>query len=231
MKIETKAPACGIACCKPKLLMPMASIKWFTGFYSIAGLLVASLSMYIVSQITTIEKQFGLSSSQTGTHLACNEIGYCMTILLAGHFARKVHVPRVLCVSAIFYGVSGILCSVPHFIYNYDTPTSNDHSQTNFSAMVSKDSKLCSNISIPQRSALNGSAEEPALASQGKQTMAESRTVAMAFIGIGMLLQGFAKAPRFPMLATYLDDNTNKQETGFYMGECSDCAVFCSCIF
>ena len=219
MKIETKEPMCGIACCKPSFLRPMASIKWFTGFYSFAGLLVASLSMYIVSQITTIEKQFGLSSSQTGTLMACNEIGYCFTILLAGHFARKVHVPRVLCFSSIFYGVSGILCSVPHFIYTYDTPTSGGPSQANSSAILSMDSKLCSNISIQQNSRFNSSDGELSPADTGKQTVAESRTYAMAFIGIGMILQGIGKAPRYPMLATYLDDNTVKQETGFYMGE------------
>ena len=180
---------------------------------------MASLSVYIVSQITTIEKQFGLSSSQTGYLLACNEIGYCVMILFASHFARKVHIPRVLCVSAIFYGVSGILCSIPHFIYNYNTPTSKGHSQTNFSAMFSMDSKLCSNDTLQQNSSLNASGGVLASVNKGKQTIEETRSIAMAFIGIGMLLQGFGKAPRYPLLATYIDDNTNKQETGFYMGE------------
>ena len=219
MKPDPKVPECGIACYKPRFLRVLASIKWFTGWYSITGILVLSLSSYIVSQITTIEKQFGLSSSQTGYLLACNEIGYSVMILFASHFARRVHIPRVLCASAIFYGVSGLLCSIPHFIYIYDPPNSNGLSQSNLSLTLNIDSKLCSNDTTPQSATLNATTDVLASVNEGRQTIEQVRSVAMAFIGIGMTLQGFGKAPRYPLVATYLDDNTSSQETGFYLGE------------
>ena len=219
MTAYTKVPECGIACCKPKWLRFLATIKWFTGWYSFLGILVLSLSSYIVSQITTIEKQFGLSSSQTGYLLACNEIGYSVMILFASHFARRVHIPRVLCGSAIFYGISGILCSIPHFIYTYDPPSSNGLSTSNISSMFDVESKLCSNNTMPQSTPANMTSDVLTSINQRKQTIEQVRSVAMTFIGIGMILQGFGKAPRYPLLATYLDDNTSPQETGFYLGE------------
>ena len=225
MTANTKVPECGIACCKPRWLRCLASIKWFTGWYSFLGILVLSLSSYIVSQITTIEKQFGLSSSQTGYLIACNEIGYSVMILFASHFARRVHIPRVLCGSAIFYGVSGILCSIPHFIYNYDPPSTNVLPRSNLSSMFNIESKLCSNNTIPKTTFSNSSSDVLTSIKQGAQTIEQVRSVAMALIGIGMILQGFGKAPRYPLLATYLDDNTSPEDTGFYLGEFYKCQL------
>ena len=217
MKLELKEPECGVGCCKPKVLKGFASINWFTAVYSCTGIVVSSLSMYIVSQITTIEKQFGLNSGQTGYLLACNDIGYSFMILIASHFATKVHIPRVLCVSAMFYGISGIICSIPHFMYNYETPTSNGGLMKNFT--LTTQLKLCTNISSKIPSTANSSEQLLNSNSQEKQSIADVRSAAMAFIAIGMIFQGFGKAPRFPMLAQYLDDNTNKRNTGFYMGK------------
>ena len=219
MKLETKQPECGVACCKGKCLHRLASVNWFTGFYSISGLVVASLSMYIVSQITTIEKQFELSSSQTGYLLACNDIGYSVMILFASHFAKKIHIPKILSLTTIFYGISGIICSIPHFIYNYNPPSTFGGLESNITFGRSRSSNLCSNETIIFTSTLNSSDEAVAALSKGRESIADTRSVAMAFIGIGMILQGFGKAPRYPLLATYLDDNTNKRETGFYMGK------------
>ena len=213
MKLELKEPECGVGCCKPKVLSGFASINWFTAVYSCTGIVVASLSMYIVSQITTLEKQFGLNSGQTGYLLACNDIGYSVTILIASHFATKVNIPRVLCVSTIFYGISGIICSIPHFMYNYETPTSTGGLMKNLT-LNAQSKSLCTNISSKM-----SSDQLATINSQEKQSIAEVRSVAMAFIAIGMILQGFGKAPRSPMLAQYLDDNTKKRETGFYMGK------------
>ena len=218
MKYELNEPDCGIACCKPKALRPLANIKCFTAFYSCAGIVVASLSMYIVSQITTIERQFGLNSGQTGYLMACNDIGYAITILIASHFSSRAHIPWILCLSTLGYGISGIICTIPHFIYEYETPgSSGGVVQQNFTNKAQ--SKLCTNISSVSNPETNATYLMLANAHKEKQSDYQMRTAAMTFIAIGMILQGFCKAPRFPMLTQYLDDNTNKQETGFYMGK------------
>ena len=217
MKYELKEPDCGVGCCKPKVLRPFAGIKWFTAVYSCAAIVVSSLSMFIVSQITTIERQFGLNSGQTGFLMACNDIGYAVVILIASHFSSRVHIPRFLCLSTIFYGISGFVCAIPHFIYKYETPASGASLMQRNTSLKSQ-SKLCTNMTSIFHSRTNLSDKALATLNEQQQSFEEVRTTAMAFIAVGMILQGFGKAPRFPMLTQYLDDNTKKRDTGFYMG-------------
>ena len=40
-----------------------------------------------------------------------------------------------------------------------------------------------------------------------------------------MILQGVAKAPRYPFLTSYVDDNVNKKNTAMYMGMYKHTAV------
>ncbi|GFS02197.1 solute carrier organic anion transporter family member, partial [Elysia marginata] len=41
----------------------------------------------------------------------------------------------------------------------------------------------------------------------------------LAMIFFGMMLQGFGKSPRYSFTVTYIDNNTGRTNTGFYMGE------------
>lgn len=107
---------CGIGPFKLQCLQPCVRMRSFVCAYSICGLMTSVLSMYIVSQITTIEKQYGLSSSQSGFLLSCNDIGFLLTTLFASYFARKVHIPRTLWLCVIMYGVAGIVCSTAYFV-------------------------------------------------------------------------------------------------------------------
>lgn len=88
----------------------------FVGVYSLSGIVTSILNVYIASQISAIEKQFGLSSSQSGFLLSCNDIGFLFTTLFASYLTRRVHIPRVLLLSAMLYGIAGIICSMPYFV-------------------------------------------------------------------------------------------------------------------
>jgi hypothetical protein len=47
----------------------------------------------------------------------------------------------------------------------------------------------------------------------------EFTAMAIVIIAIGMLFQGFGKAPRQPYIITYIDDNVPKRKTACYMGK------------
>lgn len=207
---------CGVGPCKPKCMKRFVSVGWFCGIYSITGLLTASLSMYIVSQVTTIEKQFGLSSSKTGYLLACNDIGYCAFILVASYFANRVHIPRWLCCSTIIYGVSGMICSLPHFLFKPAPLAMNADGSMMMESPVGL--KLCTNTThiLPLQDEGNMTMPETH-GSGGEDKLATE--VTMALLAVGMIMQGVGKAPRYPMLGQFLDDNTNARETGFYLGK------------
>lgn len=107
---------CGIGPCTFACLQVCSKMSVFVGVYSISALVTSVLNTYITSQITTIEKQFGLSSSQSGILLSCNDLGYLLTTLFASYFARKVHIPRMLFGAVVIYGIAGLICSVPYFV-------------------------------------------------------------------------------------------------------------------
>lgn len=237
---------CGIGPFKFQCLQSCARMGSFVGVYSVCGLMTSILSMYIVSQITTIEKQYGLSSSQSGLLLSCNDFGYLLTTLLASYFARKVHIPRSLCVCVILYGVAGIVCCLPFFVSKdfvfeqaaqlseINTRTLKDHNSTTNSFSISKKSPLCNVakdssdgtgyaviISNSSQCDVQGAETSFGVGEPNKYT-----TVAITFIAIGMIIQGLAKAPRYPFIATYVDDNVNKKNTAMYMGIVSGVGIF-----
>lgn len=74
------------------------------------------LSIYLSSQITAIERQFGLNSAHSGFLLSCNDIGFLAATLVSSYLATRVHIPRGLAVSVMLYGVGGVICSLAYFV-------------------------------------------------------------------------------------------------------------------
>jgi hypothetical protein len=54
---------------------------------------------------------------------------------------------------------------------------------------------------------------------RGSAISAGGRDLAVTFIGLGMIFQGFGKSPRHPFIGTYVDDNVPKTKTTIYMGK------------
>ncbi|ESO83135.1 hypothetical protein LOTGIDRAFT_197485 [Lottia gigantea] len=186
----------------------------FAGIYGLSGIMTSSLQIYINSQITTLEKQFGLSSTVSGLILSSNDIGYLLTTLFMSYIARRTHIPRVLALSTIFYGISGILCSVPHFL-NVDS-----HRLSSVVGNVTvtlssplQNGALCVNSSL----GLNAT-DHCALTASLATNDNTVRTVAILFLALGMCFQGFGKSPRYPFLATYVDDNVEQTKTPMFLG-------------
>lgn len=113
---QTESFSCGMGGFKPNCLQCFAGIRTFVTVFSIGSLMSQVLSSYISSQITAIEKQFGLNSAQTGFLLSCNDIGFLVSTLFASYIANKVHIPRGLGITLIIYGIGGLTCSLAYFI-------------------------------------------------------------------------------------------------------------------
>ena len=117
MANEEHLGECGLGSCKAKWLGRFASGPLFICCYSGTSVITSCLSTYIVSQVTTIEKQFGLTSTNTGYVMACNVIGYSVFSLIASYMASRIHIPQYLSLWAALFGVARIMCSLSHFVY------------------------------------------------------------------------------------------------------------------
>ncbi|XP_048736475.1 solute carrier organic anion transporter family member 2B1-like [Ostrea edulis] len=213
---------CGVSCFRPAFLQRCARVGVFVAFYSPASLCTSAITVYMSSQITTLEKQFGFTSAQSGFLMSCNDIGFLLTTIFVAHLARTVHIPRSLFYSTFFFGISGIFCSLAYFLApetpNEQIPFTNASSLSS-TPMLNAGHHLCTS--------LNDTSSENCdltIAKVGAPT--EFTTIAIVIIAIGMLFQGFGKAPRQPYIITYIDDNVPKRKTACYMGIIMSVGIF-----
>ena len=220
---------CGVFCFRSKCMQICANIGMFTAVNSVASLLTSTLQAYIGSQVPSIEKQFGLTSSQSGLLMSFNDIGFLTCCLFVASVARYVHIPRALFLCFMLFGVSGIISALPHF-FDVDSDYNNKLSSPEIVFNSSNTSihipprltapsniALCSeNIAVPSNSTSECTEAEP----RGTFAFEKGvvRNTALGIFSLGMFLQGVAKAPRAPFSAVYIDDNTDRQKTGFYTG-------------
>ena len=214
----------GIGKFTPNCLQCCASVKVFTMFYSITALMTSTLSVYVASQITTLEKQFGFTSTQSGFLMSCNDIGYLSITLIASYFAEKVHVPRFLSLCTALIGLAGIICAIPYFVspmysnIKIANPTANSSALSYDVMIIASSGQLCQRSTM-----LNESHSQRCSSTSSEQStvgVASSfTTVAMAIIAIGMILQGIAKSPRQAFITIYIDNNVDKTKTAVYVGK------------
>ncbi|KAL8618456.1 hypothetical protein ACOMHN_049873 [Nucella lapillus] len=220
---------CRIGNFKPAVLKMCANMPVFTGVYSVSALMTSTLNTYVNSQVTTLERHFGFSSAQTGLIMSANDIGFLVIVLFISFIAPRVHIPRALACFTILFGVSGLVCTLPQFLFGVSTPASSlsGADVSNVSATMTSDrpsgnfgGQLCDGVS---QGDVNCSAtvEEPSVTSEdldpGSRARAHSGT-ALLILVVGMVLQGVAKAPRGSFSLYYVDCNVEKAKSGFYMG-------------
>ncbi|KAK7092008.1 solute carrier organic anion transporter family member 2A1-like [Littorina saxatilis] len=227
---------CGVGSCRPEFMQKWATIGCLTPALCLAGLSTSTLNMYINSQITTLERQFGFSSSVSGALLSCNDFGYLLTTLITSFLARRVHIPRALSMSTLFFGISGLLCTIPFFATRGDLPpVSGLASGGNFSSMAAGGrvvaGALCDLSAMGSNSTgLAATKDDSCGSGDGRQgpmaISADGKGLAIACIAIGMIFQGFGKSPRQPFIGTYIDDNVPKTKTTLYLGIVSAASIF-----
>ena len=222
---ESGDTECGIASFRPSFLQVFANVNAFVGVYSFLGLISQALSVYVNSQVPSLEKQFGLSSVESGLVMGFNDIGFFTFVLLASSVVRFVHIPRFIYGCMVLYGLSGVLCSLPYFITQLTFLLDNENfgeSESNASKVTtSMLSILCDpsrNVSKRNDDANCSGAEEKSL-SQLISTSLPYKNTALVLIGIGMVLQGIGKAPRSAAFTVYVDDNVDRRKTGCLAGK------------
>ncbi|XP_025102615.1 solute carrier organic anion transporter family member 2A1-like isoform X2 [Pomacea canaliculata] len=204
----------------------LTNMATFSGIYAISGLMTSTLSSYVNGQVTTIERHFGFSSEQTGIIMAANDIGFLVIVLFVSHIATRVHIPRFMGFATVLFGISGILCALPQFLFGAPSP-SDDIVMGNVSKAASAGAsqtfqgQMCDTFNTTKLSAClqpststNTGVDTSSISNRARANAMS----ALVIIVLGMVLQGVAKAPRHPLITTFVDNNIDKTKTGFYMG-------------
>lgn len=210
---EEKETLCGIGPWRPQCLQCCAHLLPFSFIFGSQTLITNSLSFYLSSQITTIEKQFDISSTDTGIILAGNDIGFLLSVLFVSYLGHRVHIPRVLAVCGLLFGLSGLLCSLPHFVF--DGRSTFETSKTIING--SKENYLCQQDNVT----VGPSCDE----TKPHQYVSHSKWVVL-YITLCYVIQGVAKSPRSSLGTVYLDSSSDKSKTGLYLAISTSFGIF-----
>ncbi|XP_014770122.1 solute carrier organic anion transporter family member 1C1 [Octopus bimaculoides] len=203
---------CGIGNFRPKKLQYFTNIYSFIVFYAGPALVTSTLTSYITSQVTAIERQFGFSSANSGFLLACNDIGFLSTVLFVSYCFRNKHIPRVLAAGTFVYGISGLLCASPFFL---DSSANTDqHLEDPLTDKGLNYTNDAFYMCIEKKD------EEPS------KEASPTNFWALSLIAIGMIIQGMGKSVRSPLIAVYVDNNVKRTKTGKFMGIITAIGIF-----
>ncbi|XP_064618620.1 solute carrier organic anion transporter family member 2A1-like isoform X2 [Lineus longissimus] len=203
-----KPARCGLGKCHPPCLQVFKNIQSFTFFLCIFAVMSGMFPMYLVSQITTIEKHFGMPSQRSGMIVSAGEIGFLITVVFVGHFLNTSHRPRVLAGCAFTIGLSSILMTLPFFIYG--TPHKHDGSQTAEELSISNSGQLC------QRN----QSQLDLLARCDNETGAGvgNGNASFGIFLFAAILSGCGATGLWSIGIAFLDDNAGKKEAALYIG-------------
>ncbi|KAK3088850.1 hypothetical protein FSP39_024570 [Pinctada imbricata] len=209
---EDEIPECGLGSFTPKALQCCNNLLSFSFVYGFAVLLTQALGMYISSQITTLERQFDLSSTDSGIIMSCNDIGFLATVLFMSYYGPRGHIPRIIALCAFLYGASGVLSSLPQFITDGKmeggVAQGGNASSTNVlcGSGLGNDSDRCS--------------------SRHHESGDNAVKWVVGYLGICLVIQGIGKTPRSALGTLYLDSSTDKTKTGLYLGITTTMGLF-----
>lgn len=199
-RYDVMEQSCGWSKCKPKKLQKLNSPKWFLFFlavFSVAqGMIINGFTNVGLS---TLEKQFNLTSKQSGMIVAAKEISSLLLIAFLSFYGSFGHKPKYLGYGALLTSFGSLLYVLPHVLIGKHIPDG-------VTGMTN--GKTCS------------------IAATYNETVAEARCELLGssewyylfiFI-IAKLLIGAGTAPLFTLGAAYIDENVKPKVAPVYLG-------------
>lgn len=128
----------------------------------------------------------------------------------------RYHIPRVLSLFTVIYGLSGVSTTFLRFLSDHGIPSDDDNS---ISQINKTDNLLCV---LSRNATLDCITKGHGDSSGSIYRMKVAFILLCLFMGI----QGFGKAPRSSLGTFYIDSNVpDKTRTGFYLGRITKISV------
>ncbi|KAK7884699.1 hypothetical protein WMY93_027822 [Mugilogobius chulae] len=182
---------CGWGSLRPKALQVFNTPRWVLFFLSVASFLQGLIINGLINTVvTSIERRFDLSSSQTGLIVSSYDIAACVCLAFVSYFGGNGHKPRWLGWGILIMGCGSLVFALPHF-----TTPPYQVSSLQVSDMCSgTNSSLC----------------------QGRGAGRLSR-YCLVFM-LSQFLHGIGATPLYTLGVTYLDQNVHCSAAPVYIG-------------
>ncbi|BFZ11717.1 hypothetical protein BsWGS_14756 [Bradybaena similaris] len=211
---------CGLGLCKPKWCQRLANLNLFAVVYGVAGIWMITLSSFLGSQVTSIERHLGMSSSKTGFILSCNEIGYLVVVILGSHLGKYTHIPVFLSISGLIFGLATLAMAFGRL----ETPRvwHDDTASVPLTTLDLQDnSKYLCDSGVPTSNNSVFASVNSTISLEVFDDVFTTRTISWVFylLVFCSVIGGAVKSYRFPLLTYYIETNIdNKNRTALLLG-------------
>ena len=184
------------------------ALQFFVANFSLLQLFQMTMSVYWIGIVRTVEKRFGLSSTQTNFVMSINDIVHICLVIFVGYFGRKAHKPKILAITSLFLVLGSLLMSLPYFIYGEALPFLSSDNSTMLSAHKTQ-------IPLCEGESDMNSTEE---CSKG-DTDGLSETDAAWYIFLtASAFNGLGGVAMQVLGMAYVDENAEKTKSSLYLG-------------
>ena len=188
----------GWLCLQPKCLQSLNNIKTFLIVLFVArGLFVGTGDGAVGVVVSTLERRFDLSSSQSSWLASIVDISSMLAVAFFTVLGNKCHRPRVLAISILSLGFASFIFIIPHVVSPLYLAPSNE------------DSNLCSSSTNVTSPCVQKDTEDSSLSVFSTRASLATMLSARFLVGAGypaVGIQGF----------TYLDDAVCPGTYAFY---------------
>ena len=198
---------CSLCCVKLKFLNVFRGPKWFLVFLSMAAFMQGvCINGFVNVVITSIERRFGLKSTETGMIASTYDIGSMIIMIPVSFLGGRAGAskPRWIALGMLCLALGSLIWTIPHFAtptYQVEVPSDAQGTNTTVS------SELCtsdSNVATPE-------CQE---SSNNRGSLSSFRFV---FV-LGQLLHGFGAAPLITLGTTFMDESVAVKNSPLYIG-------------
>lgn len=179
----------------PDCLQVFNSIRWYVFFTCVFSLFQGYLVNGVINAIiSTLEKRFELTSSQSGLIVSSNDFIAFFLVLFISFYGGERHKPRLIGLGIITLGIGSFIFSLPHFFTGLYS-VSGDADDFENACYVNATSTPCS------------------------ETDTESNVQKYLYVFmLANALHGAGSTPMFTLGTTYIDNNTKAKNTSLYLG-------------
>lgn len=182
---------CGWGTLKPKVIQVFNTPSWVLVFLSMASFLQGLIiNGFVNTVVTSIERRFDLSSSQTGLIVSSYDIASCICLAFVSYFGGNGHKPRWLGWGVVVMGVGSLVFALPHFT----TPPYQ--------------------VSMPEYTDICSVSSTSLCQNKDAQGLSRYRFVFM----LSQFLHGIGATPLYTLGVTYLDQNVQSSSAPVYIG-------------
>ncbi|GAB0098809.1 Solute carrier organic anion transporter family member [Sergentomyia squamirostris] len=199
--------------CLERFMSPKWALFWLCWAGAVQGLVVNG---FINVVITTIERRFGLKSSQTGLVASGYDIASFLCLVPVTYFGGRVGAskPKWIGLGVVLMALGSFTFSLPHFLVGHYRATGAD-SNICPSGLNGTDSTSSTSSGV-----LGNSSSDLCIVTEGNgmDDAREDLSWNVWLFFIAQLLHGAGASPLYTLGVTYIDENVSKKMSSVYLG-------------